>query len=256
MAGVKSNIFHLSFFSPSFPQYFHCGGIWTVVGHVGTTHTRPFMAASGWWDMGVTALLPHSCCNSGNIWSRVCSKSSLRLRNGGDIALHLEFKLRAFLDNTLQTVCHNTTCKHTSTWAHKKKCGNGLELYIFCKLQLLGPEAVYWWYCVLLIHQCVQLGDLYREAGAGLLLAGLGKMCNSACECRSVQRDLFCRVLCVTPLRHTPSRNTQEQIPLVINSTSYWFSNPSLHLSVRFFTCKYLQSKPSHPEETEGNCPP
>lgn len=42
MAGVKSNIFHLSFSSPLFPQYFHCGGIWTVVGHVGATHTRPF----------------------------------------------------------------------------------------------------------------------------------------------------------------------------------------------------------------------
>lgn len=42
MAGVKSNILHLSFFSPLFPQYFHCGGIWTVVGHVSDTHTCPF----------------------------------------------------------------------------------------------------------------------------------------------------------------------------------------------------------------------
>lgn len=42
MAGVKSNILHLSFFCPLFPQYFHCGGIWTIVGHVGATHTHPF----------------------------------------------------------------------------------------------------------------------------------------------------------------------------------------------------------------------
>lgn len=56
---------------------------------------------------------------------------------------------------------------------------------------------------MLMIDQCVQLGDLYREAGAGLLLAGLGEMCNLAGECPSVLWHQSCRVLCVTPLRHT-----------------------------------------------------
>lgn len=72
----------------------------------------------------------------------------------------------------------------------------------------------------------------------------------SFCSVGSILQSALCHS------SHTPWCNTQEQIPLVINSTSYWFSNPSLHLSVRFFTCKYLQSKPSHPEEAEGNCPP
>lgn len=61
---------------------------------------------------------------------------------------------------------------------------------------------MYWQYYVLLTDLCAQLGDLYREAGAGLLLAGLGEMYNLASECPSVPRDLSCRVLCVTPHTH------------------------------------------------------
>lgn len=38
----ESNILHLSFSSPLFHQYLHCGGIQTIVGHVGATHTHPF----------------------------------------------------------------------------------------------------------------------------------------------------------------------------------------------------------------------
>lgn len=113
----------------------------------------PFMAACGGWHMGVMALLAHSCCSSGNTWSRVCCKPLQGLRDGGDISLHLELKLKAFLENSLQTVYHNTIWKDTSIWAHKKKWGNvdgSVEIYLLDKFRdvsfLKAPTLRSWGY--------------------------------------------------------------------------------------------------------------
>lgn len=126
MATVKSNIHSNSalVFGPSVLQYFHCGGIQTIAGHVGATRACPFHGSQRLVRHGCDGCLASLLLQLGGRVEQAVLQARLALpmlRNGGDTVLHLESKLKGFLENSSWAVYRNSACKSTLTLPGTKK---------------------------------------------------------------------------------------------------------------------------------------